>query len=88
MERVLVQDLYFEDLPKAVEDIKTLFHIRYTSARHITSVIETVRYRANTVIIGGDLIESNVPFTRVEQNILKLKKIGRCILFGGIMITV
>lgn len=83
MERVLVQDLYFEDLPKAVEDIK-IFFISDIHRRVIShQLIETVRYRANMVIIGGDLIESTVPFTRVEQNILKLKEIGQMYFVWG-----
>lgn len=83
MERVMVQDLYFEDLPRNVEDFK-LFFISDIHRRVISDqLIETVRYRSNTVIIGGDLTESTVPFTRVEQNILKLKKIGQMYFVWG-----
>ncbi len=76
LERVLYQELYFEDFPKSMEDSKIFFisdiHRRVISDR----LIETVRHEADIVIIGGDLLEKGVPFARVEQNIVKLKKIG------------
>jgi uncharacterized protein len=76
LERVLFQDLYFEDFPKSMEESKIFFisdiHRRLLSDR----LIETVRHEADFVIIGGDLLEKGAPFARVEQNIVKLKKIG------------
>ena len=75
-ERILVQDLYFEDFPKDVKEIK-IFFISDIHRRLISDqLIETVINKANLVIIGGDLTESRVPISRVEQNIVKLKKIG------------
>lgn len=76
MERVLVQDLYFEDFPKDMENLR-LFFISDIHRRLISNqLIESVKYRASMVIIGGDLTEEAVPFSRVEQNITRLKDIG------------
>lgn len=82
-ERILVQDLYFEDFPKDVKELKFFFisdiHRRLISDQ----LIETVINKANLVIIGGDLTESSVPISRVEQNIVKLKKIGHVYFVWG-----
>ncbi len=35
------------------------------------------------MIIGGDLTESGVPFQRIKENILKLKKLGPIFFVWG-----
>jgi predicted MPP superfamily phosphohydrolase len=76
LDRVLYQELYFEDFPKSMEDSKIFFisdiHRRVISDR----LLETVRNKADFVIIGGDLTEGSVPLNRVKQNIVNLNKIG------------
>ena len=83
LERVLVQNLYFEDFPIDIQDIR-LFFISDVHQRVISDhLIETVRNKADIVIIGGDFTESSVPFSRVEQNIMKLKTIGHMYFVWG-----
>ena len=76
LERILYQDLYFDDLPTSFGNSSFFFisdlHQRVVSDR----LIDTVRMKADYVIIGGDLTEGSVPISRVEQNIVQLKKIG------------
>ncbi|MFB7638575.1 metallophosphoesterase [Peribacillus butanolivorans] len=75
-DRIIFQDLYFNDFPEGFGDVRIFFisdlHRRIVSDK----LIEEARGKADMVIIGGDIRESGVPLERVEQNILKLKVLG------------
>lgn len=74
--RVLYHELYFRSFPTGFEQI-TIFFISDIHRRKISDkIIDETMGQADIVIIGGDLTEKGVPFTRVETNIKKLKKIA------------
>ncbi|AOH55550.1 metallophosphoesterase [Peribacillus muralis] len=75
-DRLIIQDLYFNDFPEGFGDMRIFFisdlHRRILSDH----LIEGARGKVDLVIIGGDIRESGVPIERVENNLLKLKELG------------
>ncbi|MGE7759421.1 metallophosphoesterase [Peribacillus sp. NPDC097895] len=75
-DRLIFQDLFFNDFPEEFGDVRIFFisdlHRRIISDK----LIEEARGKADLVIIGGDIRENGVPLARVEKNILKLKELG------------
>ncbi|KKI93143.1 metallophosphoesterase [Bacillus sp. SA1-12] len=68
--------LSFNEFPKSFGKF-TIFFISDIHRRTIsTKLLEQLPSSVNLVIIGGDLTESGVPFQRVEQNLIVLKKIA------------
>lgn len=69
-------ELRFADFPDSFGKV-TLFFISDIHKRKIADkIIETVKGKADIVIIGGDLTEKGVPFDQVKENLTKLKQIG------------
>lgn len=83
LDRVLEQDLFFAQLPKSFEGFSVFFiadlHRRVISDQ----LIEVVRNRVDLVIIGGDIVESGVPLSVVEENLTKLKELGSLYFVWG-----
>ncbi|WP_285766334.1 metallophosphoesterase [Peribacillus sp. SI8-4] len=75
-DRLIFQDLYFNDFPEGFGDIR-IFFISDLHRRIISDqLIEGARGSVDLVIIGGDIREGGVPLERVENNLLKLKELG------------
>lgn len=74
--QVKVDKLYFPEFPKEFGEF-TIFFISDIHRRTINEdLIEKVKGKAEIVIIGGDLIEKGVPFSRLRRNLQKLKEVG------------
>lgn len=70
------QEFTFTDFPESVGNI-SIFFISDIHRRIISDhVISRVKGKANVVLIGGDLVEKGVPYTRVTSNLTKLKQLG------------
>jgi predicted MPP superfamily phosphohydrolase len=75
-ENVLEQTLAFPEFPTSFGDV-TIFFISDIHKRKISSsFIESFEKKVDMVVIGGDLTEKGVPFSRVSKNIQQLKKLG------------
>lgn len=75
--RLIKNDVTFHDFPESFGEAKIFFisdiHKRVISDSLLQEVKE---HKPDMVIIGGDLVEKGVPFTRVKNNVTKLKKLG------------
>lgn len=81
--RVVYQVLDFPSFPKSFGKIN-LFFISDIHRRKISDkIIVPLQGQVDLVIIGGDLTESGVPFQRIKENILKLKKLGPVFFVWG-----
>lgn len=80
---VITTKLSFSDFPESFGEVR-LYFISDIHKRVISdSMLETIKGNVDLVIIGGDLTERNVPFSRVEENIKKLKSLGPCYFVWG-----
>jgi uncharacterized protein len=73
-------------MPHFPENMKplSLFFISDIHKREISDeIIDEVKGKAELVIIGGDLLEKGVPFSRVEQNLDKLLTLGSVYFVWG-----
>lgn len=75
--RLIRNDVYFHDFPESFGEVK-IFFISDIHKRVISDLIiqEVKGLKPDIVVIGGDLLEKGVPFTRVKNNIFKLKSLG------------
>ncbi|UHA58075.1 metallophosphoesterase [Metabacillus litoralis] len=66
----------FSTFPKSTGSL-SIFFISDIHRRTIsTRLLEKIPGKVDLVVIGGDLTESGVPFSRVEENIKLLRKLG------------
>jgi uncharacterized protein len=73
---VIYTELLFEDFPKSFGKL-TVYFISDIHRRNISvSMLDSIKEKVDIVIIGGDLTEQGVPFTRVIDNLHKLKELG------------
>lgn len=74
---VVEDTLSFPDFPKSFGELKLFFisdiHRRVVSEKMINKVKEM---GVDLVIIGGDLAEKGVPFSRIEENLKRLRSLG------------
>lgn len=76
LNNVMEHELSFSDFPKSFGSI-SIFFISDIHRRIIADkVINSVKGKADMVVIGGDLTEKGVPLERVRANLIKLKEIG------------
>ncbi|MFC0271570.1 metallophosphoesterase [Metabacillus herbersteinensis] len=69
-------DLGFSNFPSSFGTL-TIFFISDIHRRHLSDkLLNKIDQSVDLVIIGGDLMESGVPFSTVEENVRKLKKIA------------
>ena len=81
--RVIYQVLEFPSFPKSFGRIN-IFFISDIHRRKISDkIIDPLQGKVDLVIIGGDLTERGVPFQRIKENILAIKKAGSCIFCLG-----
>lgn len=75
--------LAFDEYPDGTADL-TIFFISDIHRRSVSrKIIDKAKGRADIVIIGGDLTEKGVPFTRVRSNLQKLIEIGPVYFIWG-----
>jgi uncharacterized protein len=83
--RVLHQELEFENLPISFGDVN-IFFISDIHRRNVSeTIIREVKAmgKVDLVIIGGDLTEKGVPFDRVRKNLELLKELGPVFFVWG-----
>ena len=74
--RVTIHHLEFDSFPPSVDSLK-IFFISDIHRRNVTdNLLDKIPNQVDVVMIGGDLTESGVPFSRVEQNIRALKRLA------------
>jgi uncharacterized protein len=76
--RVVINELRFEDFPETMGDISIYFISDIHRRKIAEELIEKVKGKGKVdlVIIGGDLTEKGVPFERVKKNLQLLKELG------------
>lgn len=68
--------LRFPELPEQFGGL-SIFFISDIHRREIShKIIEEVKGKADIVIIGGDLLERGVPFSRIKRNLKKLQTVA------------
>lgn len=81
--RVVEMELSYEHFPSAFGELK-LFFVSDIHRRVIAQeIIDKVKDKADFVVIGGDLTERGVPFTRTFENLRRLKEIGQVFFVWG-----
>lgn len=76
LNRVINHEMSFLNFPESFGSV-SIFFISDIHKRKISDqIISEVTGKAEIVIIGGDLTEKGVPFERVKENLMKLKKLG------------
>ena len=73
---VVEQRLSFHNFPESFGEVKIFFISDIHKRKVDDSIIDKVKGNTDIVIIGGDLMEKGVSFSRVEDNVRKLKKLG------------
>ncbi|WP_209122558.1 metallophosphoesterase [Alkalihalobacillus sp. BA299] len=73
---VIETELAFTNFPLSFDGMRIFFisdiHFRIIDER----IIERVSGKVDLVIVGGDIMEKNVPFSNVEKNISLLQRLG------------
>lgn len=74
---IVEETLAFSDFPKSFGELK-IFFISDIHRRHVSEkIINKVKKAGiDLVIIGGDLAEKGVPFSRIETNLKRLRSLG------------
>ncbi|WP_234396921.1 metallophosphoesterase [Bacillus massiliglaciei] len=75
LDRLAVHHLEFPGFPDSFGEFR-IFFISDIHRRQISNRLIHEIKGADAVIIGGDLTEKNVPFSRVKENIIKLKELA------------
>lgn len=80
-DKLTFEIFHHDNLPNAFHDYHIFFiadvHTRLIKEETLNKVTEKI----DVVLLGGDLIEKGVPFSRLQQNIVKLKRWGAPIYF-------
>lgn len=77
------EELQFSNFPSEIDSF-TIFFISDIHRRTIAnSIINTVKNKADIVVIGGDLAEKNVPFSRICENLEKLTSVAPVFFIWG-----
>ncbi|WP_080845424.1 metallophosphoesterase [Cytobacillus gottheilii] len=82
--RMLFQELCFEDFPIGFGEVKIFFISDIHKRRiHEDIIHEASKAKPDMVIIGGDLLEKKVPLSRVKENLRKLMNIAPVYFIWG-----
>ncbi|EPZ38457.1 MULTISPECIES: metallophosphoesterase [Anoxybacillus] len=74
--RIIVQSLSFPTFPESFSRFRIFFISDIHRRRLSETFIRSLKGKVDLVVIGGDLTEKGVPFSRVKQNIEWLKQLG------------
>lgn len=81
--RIISITLEYDDFPDPVDEVK-IFFISDIHRRLVDrSIVESVKGKADLVIIGGDLAEKGVPFSQIRENLRRLRQIGPVYFIWG-----
>ncbi|RFU63158.1 metallophosphoesterase [Peribacillus saganii] len=83
LDRVLHTEITFKDFPETFGKLSIFFISDIHKRKVSDSIINQALGKADLVVIGGDLTENRVPFSQVEENIIKLKTIGPAYFVWG-----
>lgn len=74
--RVIFHSLPFSTFPESFSRFRIFFISDIHRRRVSKTLIGSLKGKVDLVIIGGDLTEKGVPFSRVKRNIALLKQLG------------
>ncbi|EMT47348.1 metallophosphoesterase [Anoxybacillus flavithermus] len=74
--RVIFHSLSFPTFPKSFSRLRIFFISDIHRRRVSETFIDSLKGKVDLVIIGGDLTEKGVPFSRVKRNIELFKQLG------------
>ncbi|WP_374723259.1 metallophosphoesterase [Peribacillus tepidiphilus] len=75
-DRIIEHHLQFPSFPESFGKL-TIFFISDIHKRVVgEKIIQAAKEKADIVVIGGDLAEKGVPFSRIKENLGRLKEIG------------
>ncbi len=74
--RVCRTTLEFNQFPESFGEVKIFFISDIHKRKVSQKIIDEVREETDIVIIGGDLCEKGVPFSRIKENLLLLRSVG------------
>ncbi|MCA1063216.1 metallophosphoesterase [Rossellomorea sp. AcN35-11] len=80
---VKIQKVKLHDFPDHLKGLSIFFISDIHKRRVSKELMEEVKGKADLVIIGGDLLEKGVPFSRVEENLDNLLQIGNVYFVWG-----
>lgn len=80
---VKIEKVKFPALPDYMGPISIFFISDIHKRKVSDGIIDEVKGKADFVIIGGDLLEKGVPYSRVEQNLDKLLTLGTVYFVWG-----
>lgn len=80
---VLSHDLFFTKIPKAFDNFKIYF-ISDVHKRNISnSLLNNVEGNVDLIVIGGDLCEKGVSYSRIENNVKQLTRLAPTYFIWG-----
>lgn len=77
------KEIALNGLPESFDGMKVFFITDIHRRKIPGKMVRQVKDEADFVIIGGDLMENGVPFSRVAKNLDKLAEIGRIFFVWG-----
>lgn len=81
--KVKYHELCFDEYPISAAPLNIFFISDIHRRKIHSSIISEVEGKADFVVIGGDLTEKGVPFSRIRENITLLKKLGPVYFIWG-----
>lgn len=83
LNRVITKEIEISNLPESFDSYR-IFFISDTHNRIISNkVLEKVKNQVDIVVIGGDVMEKGVSFSKVRQNMKSLRAIAPCYFVWG-----
>ncbi|WP_456279383.1 metallophosphoesterase [Bacillus sp. AK128] len=68
--------LTFDEFPESLGKVSIYFISDIHRRTISTNMLSAIKGKVDLVVIGGDLTEKGVPFSKVNENIKKLKELG------------
>ncbi|WP_297988094.1 metallophosphoesterase [Anoxybacillus sp.] len=81
--RVIFHSLSFPTFPKSFSRLRIFFISDIHRRRVSETFVDSLKGKVDLVIIGGDLTEKGVPFSRVKRNIELFKQLGSVYFVWG-----
>ncbi|WP_409251206.1 metallophosphoesterase [Bacillus sp. SCS-153A] len=81
--KVKYHELCFEDYPQSARPLNVFFISDVHRRKIDRTIISEVEGKTDFVVIGGDLTEKGVPFSRTRDNIAMLKELGPVYFIWG-----
>ncbi|MCJ7839437.1 metallophosphoesterase [Lederbergia sp. NSJ-179] len=82
-DNIVTEELPFEHLPNQL-DGRVIFFISDIHRRKVSdNMIREIKGKPDWIVIGGDLTEKGVPYSRMDENLSKLSKIAPVLFVWG-----